>query len=166
MRTLPTTTSQVNVAVVDVDDTGAGTLHLGGQVVDYIVEAQPHRVVRALLDYAAAVSHDLTVLTRYADDHYAAHRLHPDGTVAPLRPPSAWSDSASSPGQEERRSSERKVRAANPRDCARVATAWKCSRRWLVGHGLWLMLCAQILLLIGSLVFIVVALAPYLWPRP
>jgi hypothetical protein len=120
--------------------------------------------VRALLDHAATVNRDLTVLTRYADGHHAVHQLHPDGTVALLCRPSTSADSASPPGREHRRSNGWTVRAANPR--ALIATVWKWSRRWLVGHGLWLMLGAQILLLVGSLTYIVVALAPYLWPRP
>ena len=163
MRTLPPTASQ---AVVDINDTGAGTLHLDGQPVAHIVQAQPRLVMRVLLDHTAAVNRNLTVLTRYADGHSAVHQLHPDGTVALLRPPSTWSDSASPPGREQRHSDEWKVRAANSRARALVATAWKQSRRWLVDHGQWLMLCAQILLLVGSLTFIVVVLAPYLWPRP
>jgi hypothetical protein len=121
--------------------------------------------VRVLLDYAATVNRDLTVMTRHADGHNAIHRLRPDGTVEPLRRPSTSLDSARPSGREHRRSSERKAQM-NPRDRALVAAAWKRSRRWLVDHGLWLMLCAQILLLVGSLTFIVAALTPYLWPRP
>jgi hypothetical protein len=165
MRALPPTTSQVDITVVDIDDTGTATLYLDGQPVDHIVEAQPCLVVRVLLDYAATVSHDLTVLTRYPDGHSAVHQLYPDGTVALMRQPSTSSDS-SPPAREHRRSSERKVPAADPRDRSLVATAWKWSRRWLVGYGSWFMLGAQILLLVGSLTFIVIALAPYLWPGP
>ena len=165
MRALPPTTSHSDVAVVDVDRTGAGTLRIGGRLVDHIVQAQPLVVVRVLLEYAATVNRDLTVLTRHADGHIAVHRLCPDGTVEPLCRPSTSLDSARPSGREHRRSSERKAQI-NPRDRALVAAAWKRSRRWLVGHSLWFMLGAQILLLVGSLTFIVVALAPYLWPRP
>lgn len=163
MRPLPTTTRRADVAVIDIDDTGTGTLHLDDQLVHHIIGAQPRLVVRVLLDYITTMGRDLTVLTRHADGHKTAHQLHPDGTVAPLRQPTS-TDPASPPGWESRRSSERMVRAANPQDRARVATAWKGSRRWLVGHGLWLMLYTQILLLVGSLTYIVVALAPYLSP--
>jgi hypothetical protein len=166
MRALPTTTSHADVAVIDLDDTGTATLHLDGQPVDHIVEARPRLVVQVLLDHTATVKRNLTVLTRYADGHNAVHQIHPDGAVALLLPPSTSSDPASPPGREHRQSSERTVRADNPQARALVATAWKRSRRWLVGHGLWLMLGAQILLLVGSITFIVVALAPYLWPRP
>jgi hypothetical protein len=164
MRALPISASLVDVAVVEVDDTGAGTLHLDGQLVDHVIEAQPRLVVWVLLDYAATVSRDLTVLTRYADGRNAVHQLRPDGTVARLRRPSTSPDSAGAPGREHRCSSQRMGRAANPRYRALVATAWKWSRRWLRAHGLWLMLCAQVLLLVGSLTYIVVALAPYLSP--
>ena len=165
MCALPATTSRADIAVVDIDDTGAGTLHLDGQLVDHIIGAQPRLVVRILLDYTATVSCDLTVLTQYADGHNTVHQLHPDGTVTLLRRPPTSSDPAGPPDRERRRwGGGRKVRAANPRVRSLVATAWTWSRRWLVGHGLWLMLCTQILLLIGSLTFIVVALAPYLWP--
>jgi hypothetical protein len=166
MFALPNSSSHPDVAVVDVDDTGTSTLHLDGQLVEHIVGAQPRLVVRVLLDYATTVSRDLTVLTSYADGHNAVHQLRPDGTVALVRRSSTSSKPVGPPGREHQRSRGRKVRTANPRDRARVATAWKWSRRWLVGHGLWLMLCVQILLLVGSLTFIVVALAPYLWPRP
>jgi hypothetical protein len=166
VRAPPSTTIHADVAIVDVDDTGTGTLQLDGQLVDHMVEAQPRLVMRVLLDYAATLSRDLTVLTRYPDGHSAVHQIRPDGAVALVRRPLTSSDSASPAGREHRHSDERTVRAANSRDCARVATVWKWTSRWLVGHGLWLMLGAEILLLVGSLTFIVVALAPYLWPRP
>jgi hypothetical protein len=162
------TTSAIHAdgAVVEVDDTGAGMLHLDGQLVDHIVGAQRRLVVRVLLDYAATVNRNLTVLTSYADGHNAVHQLRPDGTVALLHRPPTSSDSAGTPGRVHRRWGGRKVRAAKPRAPSPVVTVWTWSKRWLVGHGLWLMLGAQILLLVGSLTFIVVALAPYLWPRP
>ena len=161
MCALPTPTSHADIAVIDLDDTGTATLHLDGQPLDHIVEAQPRRIVRVLLDHTATVNRNLTVLTRYADGHHAVHQLHPDGTVAPLRRPTS-TDSVGLPGRESRRSSE--LMGANSRARARVASAWTWSRRRLVGHGLWLMLCTQILLLVGSLTFMVVALAPYLSP--
>jgi hypothetical protein len=68
------------------------------------------------------------VLTRYPDGHSAVHQLHPDGIVALLRQPSTSSGPASPRSREHRCSSERTVRAANPRACALVATAWKQSR--------------------------------------
>jgi hypothetical protein len=164
VRAPPSTTIHADVAIVDVDDTGTGTLQLDGRLVDHMVEAQPRLVVRVLLDYAATLSRDLTVLTRYPDGHSAVHQFRPDGTVAPLRQPTS-TDRARPAGRASRQSSERKVRTANPRGRALVATAWTWGR-CLIGHGLWLMLCAQILLLVGSLTYIVVALAPYLSSSP
>jgi hypothetical protein len=163
MCALPTLTSRADFAVIDIDGTGLGTLHVDNQLVDHIVDAQPRLVVRVLLDYATTVGRDLTILTRYADGQKAAHQLRPDGTVAPLRQPTS-TDSVVPPGREFRRSSERMVRAVGARDRSLAATAWTWSRRWLIGHGLWLMLCTQILLLVGSLTYMVVALSPYLSP--
>jgi hypothetical protein len=161
MCAVPTSTSRADFAVIAIDGTGTGTLHLDGQRVDHIVDAQPHLVVRVLLDYATTVGRDLTVLTRYADGQKTAYQLRPDGTVAPLRQPTS-TDSVGPPGQESRRSSE--LMGANSRDLALVASAWTWLRSSLVGHGLWFMLGAQILLLVGSLTYMVVALSPYLSP--
>lgn len=57
-----------------------------------------------------------------------------------------------------------KVRAATAQVRPAVIGTWAASRQWFVGLGLWLMLCVEVLLLAGSLTYIVVTLAPYLWP--
>ena len=170
MRALLGSTSRIEVAVVVVDDTGAGTLHLDGQVAGHVVAARPSAVVQVLLDYAATVGRDLAVVTRHTDGRGAIHELHPSGTATLLRQPSTVPQPTRlhSPERRPRAMSRcgRKVRAATSQGWSAVVSTWAVSRQWLVSHGLWLMLCAEILALVGSLTFIVVALAPYLWPRP
>jgi hypothetical protein len=170
VHALRDSTSRADVAVIEVDDTGTGTLHLGGELIEHVVTAQPVQVVRVLLDYAATVSRDLTVVSRHTEGRLSVHQLRPDGNAVPLQdsPAESLLTEAQPPqcGPLVVRGRSREVHSATARAHSMVCGSRAVSRQWLVRHGLWLMLCAQILVLVGSLTFIVVALAPYLWPRP
>jgi hypothetical protein len=169
VHTVQVSTSRRDVAIIEVDETGLGTLRLGDEPVEHVAAAQPSIVVRVLLDYAATVGHDLLVLTRHSDGHSARHQLCPNGTAILRRHPVVSPQPTNRQGQSGRwrvlhRYARFAWRAAN-RVRHAVQAGWTTSRRWLVGHGLWLMLGAEILLLVGSLTLIVVVLAPYLWPK-
>jgi hypothetical protein len=85
VHALRDSTSRADVAVIEVDDTGTGTLHLGGELIEHVVTAQPVQVVRVLLDYAATVSRDLTVVSRHTEGRLSVHQLRPDGNAVPLQ---------------------------------------------------------------------------------
>jgi hypothetical protein len=160
----------MDVAVIAVDHAGAGTLHLGDELVEHVIAAQPRLVARVLLDYAATVGRDLTVVTWHTDGRSTVHRIRANGTAALLHPSPALPQPTNTHRPELRCQAVPRrlqvIRAAASRIHSVVTGGWAMSRQWLVGHGLWLMLCVQILLLVGSLAFIGVALSPYLWPPP
>jgi hypothetical protein len=162
MRAPPTSTHVLDVAVVEIDQTGAGTLHLGVEFAEHIAAAHPGQLARVILDYAATAGRDLTVVTRHRDGDSTVHQIHPVGTITPV-PQASKAPHAANPGPQarSRRPAPRRWTVGAVRSLARsvgrTSTAW---RGWFGRHGLWLMLCVQIIALMGSLAFI--AFVPHL----
>lgn len=153
--------------MIDVDHTGAGTLQLGGEQFKRFAAAKRAEVARTLLDYAASASCDLTVLTRHTDGRMTMHKIYTNGTATTLRTAAATTQptgtNRAEPGRPTMPRRLQPIQKAASHLRSVVTSSWTVSRQWLTRHGLWLMLSAQILVLAGSLTYIVLAL--YLWPR-
>ena len=168
MAALSGSTSRPGIAVIDVDHTGASTLQLCAKQFKRFAAAQRAEVARTLLDYAASAGSDLIVLTRHTDGRTRMHKIHTNGTATTLIAPATTiqptGTNRAGPGRRTMPRAPQPIYQAVFRLRSGVTGSWTIARQWLARHGLWLMLCAQILLLTGSLTYI--ALALYLWPSP
>jgi hypothetical protein len=164
MLTSVSVVARSEVAVVNVDDTGRGTLHLGGVPVDHATAVQAEQVIRMLLDYAATIDHNLLVVTRRWDGRMETHELRPNGSAAPLHGPLLSSEPTRVHSQQGRCRGASQVRRAAyvaARASSGMTSACAASGQWLAGYGPSLIPATLILLLLGCVVFL--GFAPHLW---
>jgi hypothetical protein len=150
---------------VHVNADGTATMCLGATVPRHVLRGSAADILRMLLDYTATLGREVIVLATQCNGRRTMHQLHPNGTATTLRPLVVSPLPAEPHVRKRRRMSPlrrwpRLVPAL--RQSRRVLpSAWSASKKWLATYTLRLMLCAEILVLIAALTYMVVTLAPY-----